>query len=135
MKLALALCALLALAGASTIAQQAAAQIVSGSGGTAGTSAITPPTIVTLPAATSTQLVAANPLRRYLKYCNIGGANPMTVIPGAGPAIAGQGPSYDPGSSANNQGGCETFEGSFIPGNAFQAISTGGTTVSVWEGQ
>jgi len=91
-------------------------------------------TTVTLTAATDAQIIAANSSRKFLQWMVVG-ANPATVVPGAGPAVAGAGMNYDPGSSTINQGGGTTFEGSAIATNAFHAISTGGTTVVVWEGQ
>jgi hypothetical protein len=91
-------------------------------------------TIVTLAAATSAPLIAANPNRKYLSWMVVG-ANPATIVPGAGPAVAGTGMNYNPGSSAIHQGGSQSFEGPAVPTNAFAAISTGGTTVVVWEGE
>lgn len=91
-------------------------------------------TIVTLTAATSRALIAANTSRKYLCWMNVGTA-PFTVAPGAVTVTAGQGFNYDPGSSASNQGGAFCQENSSVSQQAFSAISTAGTTVAVWEGQ
>lgn len=89
-------------------------------------------TAIALPAGTSTQIVAANPLRKGLRWMNVG-TNPMTAVPGAGPAVAGLGMNYNGAAGAGQQGGADTFPGD-TSGQAFQAISTAGTTVVVWEG-
>ena len=89
-------------------------------------------TLVTLTAATSAQLIAANATRKGLRWMNTG-TNPMTVVPGAGPAVAGSGMNYNGSTGAGFQGGSEAFEGSAVPTGAYQAISTLGTTVTVWE--
>ena len=96
---------------------------------------------VTLAAATTNTLIAANTARRYLCWMNAGTA-PMTVVPvstGTTPStvtvVAGTGMNYDPGSSAINQGGGFCLENSSITKQAFRAISTAGTTAIVWEGQ
>lgn len=89
-------------------------------------------TLVTLPAATSTQLIAANSTRKGLRWMNVG-ANPMTAVPGSSAAVAGSGMNYNGNAGVGTQGGGDTFEGSSIPTSAFQAISTIGTTVVVWE--
>jgi hypothetical protein len=100
-----------------------------------GPSAITiTQTIVTLTAATSATLIAANANRRYLCWMNTGTA-PMTVAPGAVTVVAGTGMNYDPGSSASNQGGSFCQDGVTVSQQAFSAISTAGTKVTVWEGQ
>lgn len=91
------------------------------------------PTIVTLTAANSATLIAANANRKALRWM-ITGTNPMTVVPGAGPAVAGAGMNYSPGSGTGYQGGSDSFAGE-VSTQAFSAISTGGTTVVVWEGQ
>lgn len=89
-------------------------------------------TLVTLSAAATGQLAAANATRKGLRWM-VTGANPMTVAPGASAAVAGVGMSYNGNSGVGTQGGSEAFEGSVVPTNAFQAISTLGTTVIVWE--
>ena len=88
--------------------------------------------LVTLSAATSAQIVAPNQARKGLRWMNIG-LNPMTVTPGAAAAVVGQGMAYNGAAGAGQQGGSECFEGTAVPGDAFQAISTLGTTVIVWE--
>lgn len=89
-------------------------------------------TIVTLTAATSAALVAANQYRKGLRWM-VTGASPMTVAPGAVTVVAGQGMNYNPASATGYQGGSDTFEGA-LSTQAFSAISTVGTTVVVWEG-
>jgi hypothetical protein len=91
-------------------------------------------TVVTLTAATSATLIAANASRRYLCWMNTGTA-PMTVAPGVVTVVAGTGMNYDPGSSASNQGGVFCQESITVSQQAFSAISTAGTKVTVWEGQ
>lgn len=91
------------------------------------------PTTVVLAAGVSAQLAATNASRKLLRWMNIG-TNPMTVVPGSGSAAVGAGMNYDPGLSTSNQGGGTSFDGGSTPTNAFQAISTNGTTVIVWEG-
>ncbi len=88
---------------------------------------------VTLVAATSMPLIAANAARKALRWMNVG-TNPMTVAPGAVTVVAGVGFNYDPGSSALNQGGADDFAANEMSTQAFSAISTDGTTVIVWEG-
>ena len=90
-------------------------------------------TIVTLPAGVSTPLVAANPNRRALRWM-VTGASPMTVAPGSGAVVAGQGMNYSGAAAPGQQGGADSFAGE-ISTQAFSAISTQGTTVAVWEGQ
>jgi len=90
-------------------------------------------TVVTLTAATSATLIASNSTRKGLRWQNIG-ANPATVVPGGSAAVVGNGPNYNgPPQGTGFQGGGESFEGAAVPTNAFQAISTGGTTIIVWE--
>ena len=91
-------------------------------------------TVVTLPAGTSTTLVAANANRRALRWM-VTGTNPMTVAPGAVTVVAGTGMNYSPGSGTGFQGGSDSFVGNEVSQQAFSAISTGGTTVVVWDGQ
>lgn len=91
-------------------------------------------TVLTLPAATSTTLVAANPARRSLRWM-VTGTNPMTAAPGLVTVAAGAGMNYGAASGTGQQGGSESFEGPSVPTNAFSVISAGGTTVTVWEGQ
>jgi hypothetical protein len=98
----------------------------------AGKTSTTTATIVTLSAATSAQLIAANATRKGLRWMNIG-LNPATIVPGASAAVVGNGMAYSGAASAGQQGGSEAFEGTAVPGDAFQAISTLGTTIIVWE--
>lgn len=92
-------------------------------------------TIVVLAAATAGNLIASNQFRKALRWMNIG-TNPMTVVPGtaaASAAVVGAGMQYNGNGGAGNGGGSDTFYGetSIQP---FNAISTLGTTVCVWEG-
>lgn len=82
-------------------------------------------TIVTLTAATSAPLIAANSARKSLRWQNVG-ANPATVVSGVGPAIVLHGFAYATGAG-------EKFDAGSVPTNAFAAISTLGTTIIVWE--
>jgi hypothetical protein len=90
-------------------------------------------TSVTLPAGSNEVLIGANSNRRALRWMNVG-TNPMTVVPGAGPAIAGAGMNYTGAVEGGYQGGSDSFVGD-VSAQAFAAISTAGTTVVVWEGQ
>lgn len=90
-------------------------------------------TTVTLTAATSATLLAANASRKGLRWM-VTGTNPMTVAPGLVTVIAGAGMNYSPGSGTGQQGGSDSFAGDTST-QAFSAISTLGTTVTVWEGQ
>jgi hypothetical protein len=88
-------------------------------------------TVVTLTAATSTSLIVANASRKYLSFM-VTGADDVTVVPGAGPAVAGAGLVYQ-AQATGKQGGSQEFP-TGAPTNAFQAISTAGSRVIVWEG-
>lgn len=90
-------------------------------------------TIVTLTAATSAALIAANANRKALRWM-VTGLNPMTVAPGNVTVTAGAGMNYSPASGTGFQGGFESFSGIEISAQQFNAISTLGTTVAVWEG-
>jgi hypothetical protein len=90
-------------------------------------------TIVNLPAGVSTQLVTANPSRKYLAWMVVG-TNPATIVPGSAEAVAGQGMSFNGASALGNQGGYYEFDTDVMPDVAFQAISTAGTSICVWEG-
>lgn len=89
-------------------------------------------TVVTLAAATSSQLIASNSSRKGLRWQNIG-VNPATIVPGASAAVVGQGFQYGGAAGTGLPGDGESFEGNSVPTNAFQAISTLGTTVVIWE--
>jgi hypothetical protein len=97
-----------------------------------GKTTTTTATIVTLTAATSTSLIAANTTRKGLCWMVIG-LNPVTIVPGSSAAVVGNGMAYSGAASAGQQGGSEAFTGTAVPGDAFQAISTLGTTIIVWE--
>lgn len=88
---------------------------------------------VTLAAATSATLIASNVNRKALRWMVVG-TNPMTVVPGAGPAVANAGINYSGNAGTGMQGGSEEFSGSAVSTQQFTAISTLGTTVIVWEG-
>lgn len=89
--------------------------------------------IVTLSAATSATLLAANASRKALRWM-VTGTNPMTVAPGVVTVTAGQGLNYSAGSGTGQQGGADSFGPNEVSTQAFSAISTSGTTVAVWEG-
>lgn len=89
---------------------------------------------VDLPAGVSTPLVGSSLGRRALRW-QVTGANPMTVVPGAGPAVAGVGFSYNPGQDVGYQGGSDAFGPNEVSTQAFTAVSQAGTTAVVWEGR
>lgn len=112
------------------------AEVVYNAGNTGAASASSTPYAVTQTSVTvgtaSTQLIAANPNRKYLAWMVIGTAD-VTVVPGAGPAVAGAGLVYQ-ASGAGKQGASEEFP-SGAPSNAFQCVAAAaGSTVIVWEG-
>jgi len=90
-------------------------------------------TIVTLSAATSATLIAANASRKKLRWM-VTGTNPMTVAPGAVTVVVNVGMNYNGNSGVGTQGGSDTFDGDASQ-QAFSAISTLGTTLTVWEGK
>lgn len=109
-------------------------RIVVTTGFGAGQAALTvAQTTVTLPAGSSTQLIGPNNARKLLRWM-VTGSSPMTVSAGLAAAVVGAGMNYNGGSGAGQQGGSEAFDAA-VPTGAFQAISAGGTTVTVWEGQ
>lgn len=76
----------------------------------------------------STELVPANKLRRYLLIQNIDDTINVGVNPGGTAAIG------TAGTITLLPGGSVVFEGEGIPQNAFNVISASGTpAVSVWE--
>jgi hypothetical protein len=77
------------------------------------------------------QLVAANPNRKYLAFFNIG-ASYATIAPGPN-VVQDQGYPLTPGS-ASAPGGGFTFDGAAITTDAWTAISSGTTSILVWEG-
>lgn len=109
-------------------------RIVVTTGFGAGPAALTvTQTAVTLAAGTSAQLIGPNNARKSLRWM-VTGSSPMTVSPGLAAAVVGAGMNYNGGSGAGQQGGSEAFDVA-VPTGAFQAISAGGTTVMIWEGQ
>lgn len=90
-------------------------------------------TVVNLPAGVSTQILAANAARRALRWMNAG-VNPVTVVPGAAAAVAGLGMNYGAAGGVGLQGGSDSFTRGEISASAFQAISTVGSSITVWEG-
>lgn len=108
-----------------------AAVPVSASGSPTDSYNITP-TVVTV-GTTSTQLIAANSLRKYLAWQTVG-TQTVTCTPGAGPAVVGSGFPYT-GAGTNLQGASQEFPHG-APYSAFQCIaSASGSVVIVWEGQ
>lgn len=91
-------------------------------------------TVVTLAPGTSAQLLAANASRKWARWMVVG-TGPMTVAPGATPAVVGAGMAYDPAAGVGRQGGSESLSDPVSATGAFQAISTAGTVVVVWECQ
>lgn len=82
--------------------------------------------------ATSALLIGANTSRRYLAWMVVGTAT-VTIVPGAGPAVAGVGFPYA-GGGANQQGAAQEWPHG-APTNAFQCIAPAtGSIVYVWEG-
>lgn len=89
-------------------------------------------TVVTLPAATDTQLVAKNPYRHYLAIVTTG-INPANIAFDAA-AVASTGWPLAAAPTVGGQGGSIEFDVS-VPLNSIHAYSTLGTTVVVLEGQ
>lgn len=89
-------------------------------------------TVITVPAATSTLLIAANPRRDYLAFQNIGAGDANLGF--AGSASADTGWSLDAASAAGRQGGSMVWEGSSICPTSVYAYSTVGTSIVVLEG-
>lgn len=82
--------------------------------------------------ASSQQLIAANPDRKYLAWMVIGTAD-VTVSAGTSSAVMGAGLVYQ-SSGAIKQGASQEFPNG-TPTNAFQIIAAAtGSTVIVWEG-
>lgn len=81
---------------------------------------------------TSTQLVPANPNRKYLAFMVVGTAD-VTISAGTSAAVFGQGIICQSGG-ANLQGSGQEFSNG-VPTNAFQCIAlTTGSNIIVWEG-
>lgn len=91
-------------------------------------------TTVTIPANTTTLLVAANARRHALRWMNVG-LNPVTVRVGDTLAAVGVGMNYNAAPGAGLQGGSDSFGPNEGSAQAFSAISTLGTTIIIWEGQ
>jgi hypothetical protein len=88
------------------------------------------PSVITLPAGTSTLLVPSSGRRQFLALQNIG-ANPatLTFAPSGTPvAVAGQGWQL----AANGDG--FSWDGLTVPTDAIAAVSASGTTIVVLEG-
>jgi hypothetical protein len=90
-------------------------------------------TVVSVPANTSTTLVAANAARKTLSFMNIG-LNPATITLGNAASVVGQGMALDGAPDAGNQGGAYSFDGTNCPTVRLGVISTLGTTFVIWEG-
>lgn len=90
-------------------------------------------TVVTLAAATNTQLLAANASRRYLLIVNIGTGDAWLAF-GSTAAVAATGYPLPAAAAAGGQGGGYSCDASTVPSGAIQAISTAGTTLVVLEG-
>lgn len=89
---------------------------------------------VTLSAGVATNIVSVNSARKYLSFMVVG-ANDVTVSPGlvsGTPVTMGNGLIYQ-AQAAGKQGGSQEFPNG-APTNAFQAISTVGSQLIVWEG-
>lgn len=91
-------------------------------------------TLITLVAATNQQVLASNASRKALRWMNTG-VNPFTAVPGAVAAVAGNGMSYGGNNGVGTQGGSDSFTDNEISTQAWQMISTIGTTLVIWEGQ
>lgn len=90
-------------------------------------------TCTPLPAGTSTKFLDVNPVRRSLRWQNVG-TGAMTVAPGTAAVVVGAGLNYEPPGATGGQGGGTSFDGAPTPAGAFSAVSTAGTTVCAWEG-
>lgn len=89
-------------------------------------------TVVTLPAATSTALLPANPNRKYLCIQNVSTGD--ATLNFSATAVAGQGLVLSAGAAAGGQGAAWTWESTGVPQDAINAISTPGTVLVVLEG-
>lgn len=100
-----------------------------GSGGGLNTFAVTQTVIAV--SANDTVLIAANALRKSLKWMVIGAAD-VTVKPGT-TCTAGIGMVYQSSGSDGKQGGAEDFPNG-CPTNAFACAAASATRIVVWEG-
>lgn len=89
-------------------------------------------TVVSLAANASTQIVAANAVRRYLAIVNIGIGNCNLGF--AGSATVDSGFPLDAASAAGRQGGGVVWDGAGVPSGAVHGLSFAGTSVVVLEG-
>jgi hypothetical protein len=90
-------------------------------------------TIVSLTGATTVSLIAANPIRKAIRWMNIG-LNPMTVVPGTVTVVTvNLGMNYNGSFGTGQQGGSDSFSGE-LSRQAFSAFSTVGTSAVIWEG-
>lgn len=103
-----------------------------GGGGSAGSVTITSSEIP-IPAATSTQLLAANTSRKFLSATN-DGTTPCRVSYGVA-ATNNNGEPLAGAATANGQGGARTFDASAIPQQAIYAYCAAGGSFAVLEGQ
>jgi hypothetical protein len=87
----------------------------------------------TLAAATSQLLTPASAERTYLSIQNTGGTNPFVFKIGSAPLSATDGICLDPASAAGGQGGSYEFRDK-VPVDAIYGYSTGGTTVTIFDG-
>lgn len=88
----------------------------------------------TLAPGVATNIVSLNTARKYLCFMVVG-ANDITVAPGlitGTPVTMGNGLIYQ-AQAAGKQGGSQEFPNG-APTNAFQAISTVGSQLIVWDG-
>jgi hypothetical protein len=87
----------------------------------------------TLAAATSLLLAPASAERASLSIQNTGSANPLVFKTGSAPVSATDGICLDPASAVGGQGESYDF-GEAVPVDAIYGYSTGGTTVTVFDG-
>jgi hypothetical protein len=87
----------------------------------------------TLAPATPLLLVAAHTQRDFLSIQNTGNVNSMTFKSGSAPASAADGICLDPASTPGGQGGSCEFRDR-VPVDAIYGYSTGGTTVTIFDG-
>jgi hypothetical protein len=87
----------------------------------------------TLAAATSLLLAPASAERASLTIQNTGSTNPLVFKTGSAPVSATDGICLDPASAVGGQGGSYEFSDN-VPIDAIYGYSTGGTTVTVFDG-
>lgn len=89
---------------------------------------------ITLPPGVPVNIVSANASRKYLSFMVVG-ANDVTVAPGlisGTPVVSGIGLIYQ-AQAAGKQGGSQEFPNG-APTNSFQAISSLGSQIIIWDG-